>query len=161
MWYVTEGQTLLMTAFVVNFPTTWDDDELIDYPYRKFPCLAWKDNVGYLITSVDVWNMNSLQLANMCIQWPDLWIFRNETAPNHDEVNTDIRHCDRKLDQERNTPDGGHVLRNSVRLCIEQTWNCRYDIFTLWWLTSWVRHECWCLLGGGGGLWRKKRARQQ
>jgi hypothetical protein len=143
-----------MTEFVANFPTTWDDDELLDYPYRKFPCLVWKDNVCYLITSADVWNMNSLQPVYMCIQWPDLWIFRNETAPNHDDVNIDIRQCDRKLDQERNTQDGESLLRNSVRLYVKQTWNCRYNIFTLWWLTTRVRHVWWYMSvgpGGGGG----------
>lgn len=101
-----------MTEFVANFPTTWDNDEFMDYPYRKFPCLVWKDNVCYLIASADVWNMNSLHSVYMCIHWPDLWIFRNETAPNHDDVNIDIGQCDQKLDQERrNTLDWESLLR--------------------------------------------------
>ena len=116
-----------MTEFV-SYPTTWDDDELMDYPYRKFPCLVWKDNVGYLITSVDVWNMNSLQPAYTCLQLPDLWLFRNETALNREDVNTDIKECDRKLDKETNAFDGGRLLRNCVRLYNGQTWNCRNSI---------------------------------
>jgi len=139
-----------MTEFVANFRTTWDDDEVMDYPYRKFPCLVWKDNVRYPNASADVWNMNSLQPIYMCIHWADLWIFRNETAPNHYDVNIDIRQCDQKLDQERNTPDGESLLRNSVRLYVEQTWNRRYNIFTLWWLTTRVRHVWRCMWEGGG-----------